>query len=601
MSIELPKRIAEGIDRFTGRAWLLPELLRWWADSDERLFLLTGGPGTGKSMIMAWLAGHGPLPEDPAARDRLLRLRGAVSARFFCQSSGLNTPRLLAESIAVQLAAKVDGYREAPKSVMEDRVQIVGNVRAETAAAGSTQIGVQITLNLGSLGDEYVFDQAFVRPLRRLYDNGYREPVLLLVDALDEAQTYTGITIPDLLSRPVELPRQVRVLATTRNEPRVMDLFHQIKPLDLIADACPDVDDVCDYSERRLAAHTAVGKEARSYFASRLAEKAKGVFLYAAMVLDELLSRADAEFPDLATYPLPEGLSGLYHDFLKRELGKDPQQWLELYEPLLGLIAVAQGEGLTSKQLANIIGLDVQLALIKSKQYLIGTLPDGPFLPFHKSFSDYLLGDESKPFSTRIDASKMHSRIADHYWRKHSNDWSKCDDYGLASLAVHLYEGELYDRLRALISPEWMQARLAGTLGSSEGFIADLELAWRAASRKGQDAERVIVQGIRYALIRTSFNSASSNYPPRLVARALEERLWKPEHVLGLAARVQGPAAVDLYILSYSAVDKLKVTAFTGPVFRQDDMLYRDTYLIPADFWKVAVVVKGSCLPRPIC
>ena len=48
------------------------------------------------------------------------------------------------------------------------------------------------------------------------------------------------------------------------------------------------------------------------------------------------------------------------------------------------------------------------------------------------------------------------------------------------------------------------------------------------------------------------------------------------------------------YILSNSAVDKLKVTAFTGPVFRQDDMLYRDTYRIPAEFWKVVVVVKDD-------
>ena len=33
-----------------------PQDLEWWDEGDERLFLLTGGPGTGKSMILAWLA-----------------------------------------------------------------------------------------------------------------------------------------------------------------------------------------------------------------------------------------------------------------------------------------------------------------------------------------------------------------------------------------------------------------------------------------------------------------------------------------------------------------------------------------------------------------
>jgi len=66
--VGLPRRVAESIGRFTGRAWLLPRLAQWWDRSDERLFLLTGGPGTGKSMILAWLDGHGPGPAQPAAQ-----------------------------------------------------------------------------------------------------------------------------------------------------------------------------------------------------------------------------------------------------------------------------------------------------------------------------------------------------------------------------------------------------------------------------------------------------------------------------------------------------------------------------------------------------
>ena len=85
MTIDLPKRVAGNIDRFTGRTWLLPELLGWWDRGDQRLFLLSGGPGTGKSMVLAWLAGFGPEPEDVTARSQLAVLRKAKKAVHFCQ------------------------------------------------------------------------------------------------------------------------------------------------------------------------------------------------------------------------------------------------------------------------------------------------------------------------------------------------------------------------------------------------------------------------------------------------------------------------------------------------------------------------------------
>ncbi|MGM0878894.1 MAG: DNA/RNA non-specific endonuclease [Bacillota bacterium] len=45
------------------------------------------------------------------------------------------------------------------------------------------------------------------------------------------------------------------------------------------------------------------------------------------------------------------------------------------------------------------------------------------------------------------------------------------------------------------------------------------------------------------------------------------------------------------YILNNAENSKLKVTVFTGPIFRSDDVMYRGVQ-IPAEFWKVAVIVK---------
>jgi hypothetical protein len=153
---DLPKRVAESIDGFTGREWLLPKLLEWWEQDTERLFLLTGGPGAGKSMIMAWLSGHGPLPEDPTDQVQLARVRALVKAAHFCQAASRNiTPQAFAESIAHQLTSTVPRFADALAATLADRVSIVGIAHAGSAASGTSLTGVAIDrIDLGALGDE---------------------------------------------------------------------------------------------------------------------------------------------------------------------------------------------------------------------------------------------------------------------------------------------------------------------------------------------------------------------------------------------------------------------------------------------------------------
>jgi WD40 repeat protein len=445
--IELPKRVAENIDRFTGRTWLLPKLIEWWGHSREQLFMLTGGPGTGKSMILSWLAGFGPEPQDALTREQLSGLRLVVKAAHFCQAASRNiTPQAFAESIANQLTGTVTGFGDALAATLADRVSVVGTAQAGTAAAGSSLTGVAIgRIDLGTLGDELSFDRAFTQPLKKLYASGHGEPMLLLVDALDEADTYTGVKIPDLLSRLSDLPTPIRILVTTRDEPRVLKFFREIKPFDLIKNADPNVDDVQTYAEGRLAKLAAVDALKRQEFAQRLAKQAGGVFLYAAIVLDSLLERPPGALPDPNSYPLPEKLSGLYHAFLIRELGRDDRRWFQAYEPLLGLIAVSQGHGLTSTQLGDIIGSDIRAELRACKQYLSGDLTGGPFRPFHRSFADFLL-EEKENIDFHIDEKPLHARIAA-YFSKQCHERQACDEYGLLNLPWHAERGGILDQL----------------------------------------------------------------------------------------------------------------------------------------------------------
>jgi len=48
------------------------------------------------------------------------------------------------------------------------------------------------------------------------------------------------------------------------------------------------------------------------------------------------------------------------------------------------------------------------------------------------------------------------------------------------------------------------------------------------------------------------------------------------------------------YIMQNAQNHNLKVSVFTGPVFRSDDMVYRGKFKIPAEFWKVVVMIKDN-------
>jgi hypothetical protein len=347
---------------------------------------------------------------------------------------------------------------------------------------GGSVTGVYISrLDLGDLSDEFSFNQTLREPLKRLYEGGFNEPIVLLIDALDEALTYTGnINIVQLLAKLTDLPAAVRFLVTTRPDRRVLKHYSKVKPFDLIDDAPSEYDDVRTYGYERLAD---LPEEHRSRLAERISRAAQGNFLYAGLVIADL-SGSLPEMPDLESLRLPKGLAGIYHDFLNRELGADEDRWFETFKPVLGLVAVAQGEGLSRAQIERIIGKDVDRVLRICRQYLEGQTPDGPFRPFHKSFADYLLEDKEN-HDYHIDAAGMHRQIADYYWDTYSDDWRNFkEDYGLNNLAVHLYESGKDERLQALISEAWMRARYAGSGYTYNGFLDDVNLAWQTELAK---------------------------------------------------------------------------------------------------------------------
>ena len=519
MMFQLPKTVAANIAHFTGRTWLLPTLLEWFEQPDARIFILTGEPGTGKSTIAAWLAGAGPLPSGADAKSQLEQIRAWVKAAHFCIApSGSAAPKAFAQSMAEQLTRNVRGFGDVLAATLADLVRISARQDVGQVAAGGSVTGIYIErFDLGVLGDELSFDRTLREPLKKLYDDGYDEPMILydepmilLVDALDEAATYTGaIDVVRLLAKLSDLPEQVRILATTRPDPRVLKYYRDVKPFDLLEDAPTGMGDVRLYAYERLAA---LDDEQRIGLADRISQAAEGNFLYAHLVLSDLLPRLPG-IPDLAAIPLPKGLGGWYHDFLNRELGADEDRWYERFKPLLGLIAVAQGDGLSRTQIERITGQDAERTLRICKQYLDDGLPEGPFRPFHRSFADFLLEDEEN-IDYHVDAATVHRWIAGHYWDTYDGRWREYDDYGLRYIATHLAQAtqgssqpqrhEQTERLVGLaLNPDFQQAHQE-RLGDLAALQRDLEqgLASAAADNHPQALPLVVETALAFVAFR---------------------------------------------------------------------------------------------------
>jgi hypothetical protein len=429
MFVELPEKLKAFINDFTGRAWILPEIDKWLNRSDERCFLVLGKPGSGKSMLSAWLTGFGPLPTDPALASTLLDIRSKVRALHFCQASTSNSPKTFADTVGRQLAQTVDKFAQSVATSLSDHAKVVNidsKIEAQNAQ-GAKLTGVELHLELGSLTDEPAFDRVLREPIKTVYNGGYGLPLLIIVDALDESLNYTGMpSLVQLLNRLEDLPKQCKILATTRPDDRVLSFFSKTRREDLDK----QTDDIREYSYSRL---NKLDDTRRSLMAKRINEAAKGQFLYARLLLDDRQASWPHAF-DPEEIPLPDGLYGFYEENLNREVKANSQRWHNRVKPVLSLITVAQGAGLTREQIERITKEDPQEPVEIVGQYLDGARPNGPFRLFHKSLGDFLIE------KNHISARRTNGDIADYYQslRNGTIAWKRWDVYGIMYTATHL-------------------------------------------------------------------------------------------------------------------------------------------------------------------
>ena len=410
--------LAERAGAFVGREWVFAQV-RSFLFGPPGAFLLHGKPGAGKTAVAARLAQGscgrlGPADSRPPPVGE-----GVISAGVFCRAGKATVPEL-AQRLSDQLAASVTGFADALlamagpgitiKEIKDISVVVKGDVHA-----GGTAGGVVLSPQDG----KRAFNMGVAAPLQRLREQYTALPIVLLVDAVDEAVDVGEINV---LSRLLSKLEGVHLIVTCRTDTSVLSDFKAAEhKLDLIADAPTEDNDLRDYIHNRLRGQAP--EEAVDVLADRIAKEATRNFLYAFYVTGTLFQHGRLDRVDDKTarfLPLPTGgLPGVYEDFLDRQIGGDEARWSEELRPVLAPICVALGDGFTTTQLAAIAkrlsGRNFPLTKARdvtraAGQFLDGPRPDGPFRAYHQSFARFLTNLEENP-NWPIDPMETHIAV----------------------------------------------------------------------------------------------------------------------------------------------------------------------------------------------
>lgn len=389
------------------------------------------------------------------------------------------------------------------------------------------------------------------------------EPVILLVDALDEAlRLDRHPNIVDLIKTARDLPNQIHWLLTSRPGDHIRALPGPcVEILDASDENQNDVRAyVNDFLEEPLISQAIRedGKD-QNAFCEELVEHSSGNFLYLHYIFSSIRENATAGRPLVTSDRLPSGLVGIYGEFLERILlEKAPDEWKSLYRPVLGTLAVAR-EGLPFDllvSLSSITSQDLNDVLNDLKQFL--DLDRGEnsdyYRIYHTSFADFLTDRAQNP-ARWIEAASQHNRIVAYFlqaWGGLDEGLPKLnasttrgpkDDYGLRYLPAHLEGANRSQDLHRLLELDrgWDGERqnlwyaVKARTGQLDRYQKDIDRAWANAKLSGD-----IALQIRYALCLSSVRNVGY-IPMRLLETALKYDVFTSQQALDFAQLYREP------------------------------------------------------------
>ena len=353
------------------KQWIFDKLSRWFHSKESSVMILSAGPGVGKSVLSAKIC-------------HLYKESRQLAACHFCdfRTSDYRDPHKILQSLACQMCDNVDGFRE-----------VLTKALAREHSRHTLSDAFRIFFN---------------DPLHALNRN---EPMLIVIDALDESKTDTKSEFLELISEEFfQLPKWIKIFITSRPELQVKKKLEHLDPLEILPDDEQHKHDLKQFMKFCLPEVSVPNVES-------LVNKCEGSFLYAFYLVNEVKQKLEIDNVDKY---VPQGISGFYEKQFKRlktELQRYEQNTeVSIFKRFLNVVAASQ-EPLPLRTLFTCLGLSNQEFEIR--ETIIGIMSE--ILPvyedcltvFHKSLCDWL----------KLDGYEEHAYAADvadgekHLWR----------------------------------------------------------------------------------------------------------------------------------------------------------------------------------------
>ena len=366
---QLCKKFQEGT-----RKWFFDDFKNWLDDENSRVMILTAGPGVGKSVLSAKIC-------------ELYKESGLLAACHFChfRTSDCRDPYKILQSLARQLCDSLDGFRD---NLTETLLQ--------EHSRDSLSDAFRVLLN---------------NPLQ---DLDRADPMLIVVDALDESKTADKSEFLELISEEFsQLPKWMKIFITSRPELQVGKKLKHLNPLEILPNDEHQEHDIWQFIKYCLPMIS-------MSFVESLVDECEGSFLYAYYLVNEVVKRLDID-QDIDVSYVSKGISGFYEkqfERLKSELTSYNEQASKvgIFKSFVNVVAATMGP-LPFGILFTCIGLSN--LEYKIREAIVGIMSE--ILPvyhdcltvFHKSLVDWLTLDGYEEHAYAADVADGKKRL----WR----------------------------------------------------------------------------------------------------------------------------------------------------------------------------------------
>jgi hypothetical protein len=337
------------------------------------------------------------LLEDPEFPSGYILIRG---------EPGIGKTALLSQ--LVKTRGYVHHFNIAPQNIRSTRV-FLENVCA--------QLIVRYQLAHTMLPPEAGQDSAFLTQLlTEAADKAGDQPVVVLVDALDEAEDAGLAATANRLFLPAVLPGKVFFILTSREQidyrldvDRREDLYLRDDDPQNLNDVRAYVRNFLNAHDEQMTARIAEWKIGADEFLELLTDKSQGNFMYLVHVLEDI--RTGRLAPDTmdSIQDLPRGLRAYYQRHWRTMRAQDQDRFERIYEPVLRILATVR-EPVTVAAIGEWTKLEPARIreVIRDWRPFLNETPSPTREPlyrvYHASFQDFLAeeGVGLQPYHERI-------------------------------------------------------------------------------------------------------------------------------------------------------------------------------------------------------